>query len=89
MQIRNELEYFAKAMSSPQRPLVTIFGGSKVSTKIQLLENLLDKVDVIECFEQPGLKLRVGEILEKQKQIYADLGVEPPTSLWVAGNSGS
>ena len=49
--------------------------------KTYTIQSLLDKVDVIECFEQPGLKLRVGEILEKQKQIYADLGVEPPTSL--------
>ena len=49
--------------------------------KTYTMQGLLDKVDVIECFEQPGQKLRVGEILEKQKQIYYDLGVEPPTSL--------
>ncbi len=49
--------------------------------KTYTMESLLDKVDVIECFEQPGQKLRVGEVLEKQKQIYYDLGVEPPTSL--------
>ncbi len=41
----------------------------------------LDKLDVIECFESPGKELRVGEVLEKQKQIYAALGVLPPTSL--------
>jgi transposase len=34
------------------------------------LPGLLDKLDVIECFEQPGKTLRVGEILEKQKQLY-------------------
>jgi transposase len=45
------------------------------------LPGLLDKLDVIECFEQPGKSLRVGEILEKQKQLYHDLGVNPPTSL--------
>ncbi len=49
--------------------------------KTYTMQGLLDKIDVIECFEQPGQKLRVGEILEKQKQIYYDLGVEPPTSL--------
>lgn len=45
------------------------------------LQSLLDKLDVIECFEQPGQAVRVGEILEKQKQLYSDLGIKPPTSL--------
>jgi transposase len=43
--------------------------------------SLLDKLDVIECFEQPGKKLRVGEILEKQKELYQQMGVNPPGSL--------
>lgn len=45
------------------------------------LPGLLDTLDVIECFEQPGKTLRVGEIREKQEQLYDDLGVVPPTSL--------
>jgi len=45
------------------------------------LPGLLDKLDVIECFEQPGKSLRVGEMLEKQKKLYHDLGVNPPASL--------
>jgi hypothetical protein len=45
------------------------------------LPGLLDTLDVIECFEQPGKTLLVGEILEKQEQLYDDLGVVPPTSL--------
>ena len=45
------------------------------------LPSLLDKLDVIECFEQPGKSLRVGEILDKQEQLYYDLGVVPPASL--------
>ena len=45
------------------------------------LATALDKLDVIECFESPGQKLRVGELLEKQKQLYSDLGVDPPASL--------
>jgi transposase len=45
------------------------------------LPGLLDKLDVIECFEQPGKSLRVDEMLEKQKQLYHDLDVNPPTSL--------
>ncbi|MCC6932161.1 MAG: phosphoglycerate kinase [Deltaproteobacteria bacterium] len=38
--LKNELEYFAKAMSNPKRPLVTIFGGSKVSTKMDAIRNV-------------------------------------------------
>lgn len=45
------------------------------------LQGVLDKLDVIECFESPGQNLRVGEILDKQKTIYLSLGVEPPSSL--------
>lgn len=49
--------------------------------KTHTLHGVLDKLDVIECFESPGHDLRVGEILEKQKQLYLDLGVAVPTSL--------
>ncbi|GAA6063255.1 hypothetical protein JCM10212_003618 [Sporobolomyces blumeae] len=40
-----ELEYFAKVLEKPERPFLAILGGAKVSDKIQLIENLLDKVD--------------------------------------------
>ncbi|MNW58848.1 hypothetical protein D3C74_367320 [compost metagenome] len=49
--------------------------------KTYTMQSVLDKLDVIECFESPGQKLRVGELLEKQKEIYIGLGVEPPSSL--------
>ena len=45
------------------------------------LQGALDKLDVIECFEVPGQKMRIGELLEKQKEIYISLSVVPPTSL--------
>ena len=45
------------------------------------MHQLLDKLDLIECFLYPGHKLRVGEVLEKQKEIYNQFGVNPPTSL--------
>ena len=48
----------------------------------------LEKLDLIECFEYPGKTLQVGEILQKQKDIYRFMGVEPPSSLWVNGNVG-
>jgi transposase len=42
------------------------------------LQTLLDKVDVIEYFEYPNTKPRVGEILEKQKDIFEAMGVDVP-----------
>lgn len=41
----SELENVDKALKNPQRPLTAIMGGSKVSTKINIIESLLDKVD--------------------------------------------
>ena len=49
--------------------------------KRPLIGRLLDKLDVIEYFEQPGRLFQVGEILEQQKRPYDDLGVSPPASL--------
>ena len=43
--LKNEVEYFRKAMFNPTRPFVAIIGGAKVSDKIGVLENLLEKVD--------------------------------------------
>jgi phosphoglycerate kinase len=43
--MKKELEYFAKALENPERPFLAILGGAKVSDKIQLIENMLDKVD--------------------------------------------
>jgi phosphoglycerate kinase len=40
-----ELEALERALKDPARPLVAIVGGSKVSTKLMVLESLLDKVD--------------------------------------------
>jgi phosphoglycerate kinase len=45
--MQKELEYFGKALSSPERPFLAILGGAKVADKIQLIENLLDKVDIM------------------------------------------
>ncbi len=42
-----ELDALAKALESPARPVVAIIGGAKVSTKIDLLENLVSKVDAL------------------------------------------
>lgn len=43
--IQREIKYFKQAVDSPARPLTGIIGGAKVSSKLQILENLLDQVD--------------------------------------------
>ncbi|PPQ78154.1 hypothetical protein CVT25_015487 [Psilocybe cyanescens] len=43
--MKKELEYFAKALEKPERPFLAILGGAKVSDKIQLIDNMLDKVN--------------------------------------------
>ncbi|XP_068933328.1 phosphoglycerate kinase 1-like [Petaurus breviceps papuanus] len=42
--MKKELEYFAKALENPVRPFLAILGGAKVADKIQLINNMLDKV---------------------------------------------
>lgn len=43
--MEKEIQYLGKVTDAPERPLVAIMGGAKVSDKIQVIENLLDKVD--------------------------------------------
>jgi phosphoglycerate kinase len=42
-----ELDALAKALEAPTKPVIAIIGGAKVSTKIDLLENLVSKVDAL------------------------------------------
>ena len=43
--IEKEINFMGKALENPERPFVAILGGSKVSDKIGVIENLLNKVD--------------------------------------------
>eukprot|EP00326_Haptolina_ericina_P014726 CAMPEP_0181194282 /NCGR_PEP_ID=MMETSP1096-20121128/14257_1 /TAXON_ID=156174 ORGANISM="Chrysochromulina ericina, Strain CCMP281" /NCGR_SAMPLE_ID=MMETSP1096 /ASSEMBLY_ACC=CAM_ASM_000453 /LENGTH=416 /DNA_ID=CAMNT_0023283781 /DNA_START=38 /DNA_END=1288 /DNA_ORIENTATION=- len=43
--VAKELEAFAKVLDTPAKPVLAILGGAKVSDKILLIENMLDKVD--------------------------------------------
>ncbi|XP_062513655.1 phosphoglycerate kinase 1-like [Corticium candelabrum] len=43
--VKKELAFFAKALENPDRPFLAILGGAKVKDKIQLIENMLDKVN--------------------------------------------
>jgi len=45
--LQAELEAFEKVLDKPQRPLTAIVGGAKISTKLDLLGHLLDKVDIL------------------------------------------
>lgn len=43
--IGKEIEYFDNTIANPERPFMAILGGAKISTKITVVENLMDKVD--------------------------------------------
>jgi len=45
--MENEITYLGKALESPERPFVAIIGGSKISGKIDVINNLLEKVDTL------------------------------------------
>lgn len=45
--MQKELEYLGTAVSNPKRPYVAILGGAKISGKIDVINNLLDKVDTL------------------------------------------
>lgn len=45
--IQKELKYLGEAIENPKRPLVAILGGAKISGKIDVIENLLNKVDAL------------------------------------------
>ncbi len=45
--MQKEIDFLGNAVNNPERPFVAILGGSKVSSKISVINNLLDKVDVL------------------------------------------
>lgn len=45
--MEREIAAFSKVLDAPDRPLVAILGGAKVSDKLTVIENLLDKVDAL------------------------------------------
>src|SRR5690554_5337302 len=45
--MEKEIEFLGNAVNDPKRPFVAILGGSKVSSKISVINNLLDKVDTL------------------------------------------
>lgn len=45
--MQKEIDFLGNAVENPKRPFVAILGGSKVSSKISVINNLLDKVDTL------------------------------------------
>src|SRR2546422_8326988 len=63
-----ELEALERALQEPARPLVAIVGGSKVSTKLLVLESLLERSEEHTSELQSRLHLVCRLLLEKKKK---------------------
>jgi phosphoglycerate kinase len=76
--MKKELDYLGQALGNPARPFVAIIGGSKISTKIDVIENLLPRVDKLllgggmtyTFLKAQGLEIGKS-ILEKDKVEFA------------------
>lgn len=81
--LKQELDSLEKALREPARPMVAIVGGSKVSTKLTVLETLLDKVDqlivgggIVNTFlaatgKPVGKSLYEADLVDTAKQLLA------------------
>lgn len=58
-----ELTFFGKALENPERPFLAILGGAKVADKIQLIDNLLDKVS--QLIIGGGMSFTFKKVLDK------------------------
>jgi len=79
--LKDELDYFEKAMSDPVRPLAAVVGGAKVSSKLAALKNILPRVDKIiiggamanTFLKQMGLSMGASKLEDDQLAATADL----------------
>ena len=75
--LKKELDYFAKVLESPERPLTVVMGGAKVKDKIQLIMNMLDLVD--EMIIGGGMAFTFNKVLNNTAigaSLYDDEGAE-------------
>ncbi|MCL5884223.1 MAG: phosphoglycerate kinase [Deltaproteobacteria bacterium] len=75
--MKNEIAYFEKALVAPARPLVAVFGGAKISGKIEAINNVLPKVD----------KILIGGAMANT--FFAALGHDIGNSLYEAEMTGT
>ena len=74
--LKKELEYFDKAMRTPKRPLATIFGGAKVSTKMQAIKNVGKTANIIVIGGAMANTFFVADGLNVGKSLYEPEEVE-------------
>lgn len=73
--MEKEIEYLSRAVANPGRPYIAILGGAKISGKIDVIQNLLPKIDVLVIgggmaftfFQAQGLE--VGDSLVEQEKV--------------------
>jgi phosphoglycerate kinase len=70
--MQSELEHLHKALSDPKRPVMAVVGGAKVSTKLALIENLMDKVDVIVIGGAMANTFLAAEDIKVGKSLYEE-----------------
>lgn len=49
------------------------------------MQELLDEFSVIECYQQLGQGLRIGEMTSKQIELYEGMGINPPRYVYAGG----
>src|SRR5256885_7716506 len=73
--MQTELEYLGGALANPKRPFIAILGGAKISGKIDVIEQLLPKVDglliggAMACTFYPAMGLETGESLVGEERV--------------------
>ena len=94
--VAEELEALSKALAHPAHPLTAIVAGSKVSTKLTVLESLADKVDqlivgggiantfLLAAGHKIGKSLAEPDLVEAAKKVMAKVNVPLPTDVVVA-----
>lgn len=94
--LARELEALEKALATPARPMVAIVGGSKVSTKLEVLNALSDKCDqlivgggiantfIAAAGHNVGKSLYEADLLDQAKALMAKVEIPLPTDVVVA-----
>ncbi|CAO1667982.1 phosphoglycerate kinase [Salinicola sp. NYA28a] len=94
--LANELDALEKALSAPRRPMAAIVGGSKVSTKLDVLYSLSEKCDqlivgggiantfIAAAGYGVGKSLYEADLVDKAKELMAKVEIPLPTDVIVA-----